>query len=239
MANGSETTPGIKAEQELVKQLRELGYEIAVDGRLDHELKVDGIATAPPMPSGAFFYPPPIAIQVTTRIANWEKRIDCVAVARCIAPRIAYMELCGYEVTREMISATDAALRHLFYCKTSPQIALVEIGYNTYTCADLDDLLTKYRAWLRTIIHGRIHGEITFWRKDKKWGFISACVLGPNGVVEETQFFVHLNSTDLALSQRLDGSDGEVAIPVTFEDGRIRAEEVKRKTAVNVTLEQP
>lgn len=238
MENGNRsigTSPGLEAEREFVKCLQELEYKIVTDELLDQHLKLDGVITAPPMSGSAFFYPTPIAMQVTTRIKDWEKRAGCVQVARNIASRLAYIELCGYDITSEMVNAADAALRSMFYCQATPQIALVEIRNNNYSIADLDALLIQYQTWLKTIIPGQLTGEITVWKTEKRWGFLTALARGPNGIVEEVQFYFHISSVDITLSQKLDGLDGNISIQVTFEDGGVRASgERKRKSAINV-----
>ena len=233
MANGS-VPAGIQAERALVDGLRKLGFQIIAGKRLDEELKADGIITALPMPEQTLFYPPPIAIQVTTRRSHWDKRVDFVLTAKVLTKKLIYIEICG-PVSPEMIFMASSALTHLFCCENVSRNTLVTLTSTDYKIADMDELLSQYQKWISTLITGRISGRITRWMTEGGFGFITATVIGPSGTSEEINFFVHHSSVNDVLSQRLSTSDGKANIPVTFEDGGVRSEdEQKRKTAVRV-----
>lgn len=223
---------GLETEHALWDELATRGFSVTKNPILDKTLKVDGVVTRPPTSDPVCFFPSPIAVQITTRVRDWQKRAEFVRVAKDVARCLAYIELSG-PMSGEIANATASALTYLFYCVQAPQIALVTVASNRFDLFNMNELLRRYQAWLNACIPGRLSGEITHWR-EKGYGFLTAKVAGPDRSIEVVQFFVHINSVeDESLKRQLTTTVGDVRIPVTFEDGGAPPNE-DRKSAISL-----
>lgn len=237
MANGLDT------EKDLFHRLVEAGFKVAPpDDRLDMVFKIDRVVLAPPMRGGAIFYPPPLAIQVTTKLYDWPKRAEFVKTAAMVCARLVYMELdVGGDSGDESARAAAAALFNLFYNRDALAVTRVRVEHNRFQTTNLAEELRGFRDWLFAKIPGPIKGSITFWRADEQYGFITAQVPGTDGKEVSMSFYVRaawIADTDLRRQLAQAGSDSSGGIRVQFEDGGQPDPEHWRKNAFNVRLEQ-
>lgn len=234
---------GLGTEKDLFKRLVEAGFQIAPpDDRLDQVFKIDRVVLAPPMRGGAIFYPPPLAVQVTTKPCDWPKRAEFAKTAIQVCARLVYIELdVGGDSGDESARATAAALFNQFYNLDAPVVARVRVDHNRFQTTNLVEELQGFRGWLSAKIPGSIRGSITFWRPDEQYGFITAQVTGPDGKEANMSFYVRMAwiiDADLRKQLAQAGSDSPGGIKVQFEDGGQPDTEHWRKNALSVSLAQ-
>lgn len=237
---------GLETERMLFEGLEKRGFRFAPPSsdRNDKVFKIDRVVIAPPGIEGACFFPMPIGVQLTLRHGDWAKRAEFLEKARLACARLAYVELTGEAIEEEFFNAVAAALTALFFDERAPKEALVAVCANRYRLGDLATEMERYRAWLAVPIVGELVGQVIHWRAPDRYGFISAPVPGPDGIVESATFFFHQSAvSDAELTDRLSKSAGDLAgtsrIPVIFNDAGQAAPEHWRKAAIEVALRKP
>ncbi len=235
-------TNGLRVEQKFLGLLEQLGFRLRrADTDLDERDKIDAIVESPPLLPGAHFFPPAVALQITLRREDLNKRRMFVARARSVAPRLAYLELMVDEVTPAVAHAAAAALTAMFYDE-GPRYRLLVVGENVFETFDLEAEDNQHDRWLRTGIEGQLTGHVIRWEAEKGYGFIKARVKsGPNGSPTEMQFFFNDRVIkDPTLRDRLDRvqnwrTQSRRLIHVVFTDGGVTGDQ-RNKNAHNVRL---
>gem|GEM_PF-6159038 len=127
--------------------------------------KIDGIFVGLKFISPPYFNFP-IAVQITTRLGDWDKRSRFLeAVQNSAIGQTAFIEI----DTRKDISPKIAlyvmtALLSLLFEKNAPAHALISVDNSGYGKDDLEDGVGGFKKWLETTIDGKQRGVLTFWR---------------------------------------------------------------------------
>ncbi|KKW17531.1 MAG: hypothetical protein UY58_C0002G0017 [Candidatus Magasanikbacteria bacterium GW2011_GWA2_50_22] len=237
---------GLGAEQGVLKGLERLGFKLAPrSARLDEVYKVDAIVLAPPLSEGNYFFPQPLAVQVTTRPEDWTKRAEFLAVARAVGARLVYMELKGMDVNGEVQSAVAAGLNAVFYDASAPTAVLLTVRDNSFALQDLAATMVQFKSWLETIIPGELSGTINFWLATERLGFLEAELPAPGEPDRKISMPAYVHESQIAdqsLRMRLRAYSGDLPvperIPVLFNDGGWQRREHWRKAASHVRLRQ-
>lgn len=157
------TTSGMKAETALFSILKSYLF-VQQDPVLDQN-KIDGIV------AGIKFYilphlDLPIAVQVTTRLGDWDKRVRFFeAIQNAAIEQTAFIELdTQKDISSKIALRVLTVLLSLFFDKNAPTHALISVDNSYYETNDLEDEVGRYKRWLQTTIKGKQRGVLTFWR---------------------------------------------------------------------------
>lgn len=153
---------GKNVESAFISTIRDF-FLVTQDPVLDR-LKVDSVIIGAKLVSPPLFFPP-LAVQITTRLGDWEKRGRFFETMKNLnVAKTVFVEIDADKLTTALALNVAAAMLFIVLGKDSPRHSLVRVSGSSFDCHNLEELMGSYRNWLKTVIQGQLRGRLVFWR---------------------------------------------------------------------------